>query len=75
MWDYSIEDEPLKQRTQRLMDAKQLCLTCPLRADCDAHYRTVVSQNPYGAVGGVWGGRVYADKTGIERFDDAPAAA
>ncbi|MFD3594322.1 hypothetical protein ACFWU5_16485 [Nocardia sp. NPDC058640] len=81
MWDYHIEGETKQDSISRRRRAVGLCATCPVRAACNRKHKALGDGTDGGAhVPGIWGGRVFADKTshyhhlGRSLFDQEEAA-
>lgn len=68
-WDGDrLPGEDDRKKKARIWEARRLCMTCPVRAEClDLHYYYVAieQRDHHGALGrqpGVWGGQFFPDR-------------
>lgn len=78
LWDYRVDNETPAAKVKRLRKARELCMKCPLRAKCLERHEELVKANRKfvdrdNRVGGVWGGRIFAD--GDDTKNDTEIAA
>ncbi|MFC5789685.1 WhiB family transcriptional regulator [Agromyces tardus] len=60
MWDYNVEHEKKPEQQARLQEARTLCISCPLRIECERYHLALADE--FGRCPpGVWGGRVFPD--------------